>query len=345
MEATRIDGGTHRATHERDDVFGDKRHERINALLNRIVDAGPLVVSHGGVSAGGIPSNTAAATRAALQSGADVVKIDVSASSDYVFYAFHDGFEDEYLGIEPNIQSLSAAEIGQLTYRWKNRPGRRAPVERLVPLLTQFRGREALFALDRSWWRWPTLLRVLDGAQMPDQLILKVPAWERAAFDAARAHKSPYPLLAICYTTDDLASLPVHDPAVNLVGVELIAHDDESAWFDPAVIADIHRSGLLVWVNSETLTTGVPLFGGYDDERAVLESPSAAWSRLLDLGVDAVQTELPWLLRDLRDRRTPPVTITLPDRASASSPMAGIPPVAVADPSHRIDVPVHVAGC
>lgn len=325
-------------------MFGDKRHERTNALLNRISSAGPLVVSHGGVSVGGFPSNTVASTRAALQSGADVVKIDVSASSDYVFYAFHDGFEDEYLGIEPNIQALSAAEIGQLTYRWKNRPGRRAPVERLIPLLTHFRGHEALFALDRSWWRWPTLLRVLDGAHMSEQLILKVPAWERVAFDAARTHKTPYPLLAICYTPDDLASLPMADPEVNLVGVELIAHDDESPWFDPAVIVDIHRRGLLVWVNSETLTTGVPLFGGYDDERAVLESPSAAWSRLLDLGVDAVQTELPWLLRELRDRRTPAV-VTPPDAASAPA-LAGlsIPPTPASVPRRAADVPMQVAG-
>ena len=84
------------------------------------------------------------------------------------------------------------------------------------------------------------------------------------------------------------------------IGVELLAHDEEYPWFDPAVIEDIRSRRLLVWVNSETLTTGIPLFAGHDDEKAVGQSPSAAWSRLLDLGVDAVQTELPWLLRDLR---------------------------------------------
>ena len=78
----------------------------------------------------------------------------------------------------------------------------------------------------------------------------------------------------------------------------------------------------------------------------MLESPSAAWSRLLDLGVDAVQTELPWLLRELRERRTPPVTITLPDAASAPA-LAGlsIPPAAPAPHVRRhADVPMHVAG-
>ena len=86
----------------------------------------------------------------------------------------------------------------------------------------------------------------------------------------------------------------------------LIAHDDDSPWFDDSVMEQLHRDHLLTWVNSETLTTGIPLFAGHDDEKAVAESPSAAWSRLLDLGVDAVQTELPWLLYHLRSRRELP---------------------------------------
>ncbi|MFV0453373.1 MAG: glycerophosphodiester phosphodiesterase family protein [Propioniciclava sp.] len=285
-------------------MSGDPSHETVNALINHLSEQHrPLVVSHAGVAVGSIPSNTSDAVRAALLSGADVVKIDVSSSVDNIFYAFHDGFEEEYLGEPRNLQTLTAAEIGQLTYHWKDRPGRRAPVERLATLLGDFKGHRVVFALDRSWWRWPTLLRVLDGLQMTDQLIVKVPSWEQSAIKALRQHRTPYPTLAICSTPQELSSLPLDDPEVNLVGVELIAHDDESPWLDDTVIDGIRRSGLLVWVNSETLTTGIPLFGGHDDERCVTRSPSAAWSRLFDLGVDAVQTELPWLLRDYRGQR------------------------------------------
>ena len=121
--------------------------------------------------------------------------------------------------------------------------------------------------------------------------------------NALRQHRTPYPVLAICSSLDELDGLPLSDHDLNIVGVELIAHDENNVWFDPDTIAAIHDRDLMVWVNSETLTTGIPLFGGYDDERCVLQSPSAAWSRLLELGVDAVQTELPWLLRDLREVR------------------------------------------
>jgi len=285
-------------------LFGASIHADTNALLNRLAAAHhPLVVSHGGVSIGSVPSNTTLATRAALLSGADIVKIDVSSSVDHVFFAFHDGFESEFLGVDRNIQAMTAGEIGELSYHWKDRPGRRQRVERLTALLGEFKDRPFVFALDRSWWRWPTLLRVLDGLGMPGQVLLKVPAWEGQALDRLRQHRTKYPVLAICYTLDEVRALPIHDPEINLVGVEIIAHDEDSPWFDAEVMQRLRRDKLLTWVNSETLTTGIPLFAGHDDEKALAESPSAAWSRLFNLGVDAVQTELPWLLYHLRQRR------------------------------------------
>ena len=288
-------------------MFGADIHAETNGLLNRLVEAHrPLVVSHGGVSTSTVPSNTTLAARAALLSGADIIKIDVSSSVDHVFFAFHDGFENEFLGVDRNIQTMTAGEIGELSYHWKDRPLRRSRVERLTALLGEFRGRPFMFALDRSWWRWPTLLRVLDGLGMAEQVLLKVPAWETQALEKLRQHRTKYPVLAICYTLDEVRALPIHDDEINLVGVELIAHDDDSPWFDDSVMEQLHRDHLLTWVNSETLTTGIPLFAGHDDEKAVAESPSAAWSRLLDLGVDAVQTELPWLLYHLRSRRELP---------------------------------------
>lgn len=285
-------------------MFGASVHADTNSLLNRLAESQPLlVVSHGGVCVGSIPSNTALGVRAALLSGADLVKIDVSSSVDHVFYAFHDGSEPELLGVDANIQTMTASQIGELSHLWKSRPGRRQRVERLATLLTEFKGRPVVFALDRSWWRWPTLLRVLDGLDMADQVLLKVPSWEAQALDKLRQHRTKYPTMAICYTLDEVRGLPIHDPEINLVGVEVIAHDEDAPWFDPEVMDNLHRDQLLIWVNSETLTTGIPLFAGHDDERAVAESPSAAWSRLFDLGVDAVQTEFPWLLSYLRSRR------------------------------------------
>lgn len=284
-------------------MFGAVAHAELNQLGNHLAaKRRPMVVSHGGVSGGFMPSNSWLAVQAAVASGADVVKIDVAASNDNIFFAFHDGYESELLGIDRNIQSLSAAEIGELSYVWCDRPGRRARVERLLPLMDAFRGQELVFALDRSWWRWPTLLKLLDGLNMPQQVLLKVPGWETDALEKLRTHRVKYPALAICSTPAEYDELP-RDPDINIVGVELLAAYDDEAWFQREAIDMIHDDGRLAWINSETLTTGVPLFGGHDDERAIREGPDAAWSRVFDLGIDAIQTALPWLLRDYRERR------------------------------------------
>ena len=279
-------------------MFGALEHAEINALGNRLASRRrPLIVSHGGVALGSWPNNTWLAVRAAVASGAAVVKVDVASSTDNIFFAFHDGFEHELLGMPRNIQSMSAAEIAECSYVWRDRPGNRARVERLLTLMDAFRGEELAFALDRSWWRWPTLLKLLDGLNMPQQVLLKVPSWEGAALDKLRLHKVKYPVLAICSTPEEYDQLP-KDAGINIVGAELLAAYDDEAWFDPEAIRRVHADGRFTWVNSETLTTGIPLFGGYDDELAVREGPDAAWSRLAELGIDAVQTGLPWLLRD-----------------------------------------------
>lgn len=285
-------------------MFGLSRHADINRLFNALLERPtPLVVSHGGVAVGSTSPNTCQAVQAAVQSGADVVKIDVSASSDGVFYAFHDGFEEELLGVAGrNIQSMSSWEIDRLVYKWVDRPGRPASVERLLALLSPFRGQNVLFALDRSWWRWPQLLKLLDGSGMRNQLLLKVPSWERDALRKLQQHPVGYATIGICSHEAEVQTLLGFDE-VNVVGVELLASFTDSPWFDREVLADLRARGLATWVNSMTLTTGVPLFAGYDDERAIRQSPDAAWGPLVDLGFDAIQTALPWLLRSYLDER------------------------------------------
>ncbi|MCA0250841.1 MAG: glycerophosphodiester phosphodiesterase family protein [Actinobacteria bacterium] len=283
-------------------MFGQPRFADINSRINdAFAQAGTLIVAHRGTGHGSIADNTALAVKAALLSGADMVEIDVAASRDGEFFCFHDGYEPEVLGIDTNLQTLTAAEIDRVSHIWVDRPGRRAQVERLLPLLESFRGR-TLFNIDRSWWRWPQLLRALRALGMTDQLILKCPAWEEAALSRLREFSVKFPFIPICASPDDVYRT-VGDPELNTVGVELITTTSHHPWFSPEVIEEFHGLGVFCFINTETLTTGVPLFGGYDDELAIVEGPAAAFGPLFDLGVDAIQTDWPWLVRDYRATR------------------------------------------
>lgn len=280
-------------------MFGQPQFAAINGLINdRLREVGVLIVAHRGTGLASVAENTSLAVKAALLSGADMVEIDVTASADGEFYCFHDGYEAELLGIDVNLQTLPAQEVDRASYIWVDRPGRRVRVERLLPMLHSFRG-STLFNVDRSWWRWPQLLQSMEGLNMADQLLMKCPAWEEAALDRLRHSRVKYPFMPICATPEDVYRT-VGDPQLNTVGVELITTTQQHPWFSPSVMEEFHRMGVFCFVNTETLTTGVPLFGGLDDELAISQSPEVAYGPIFDLGVDAIQTDWPWLLRDFR---------------------------------------------
>ncbi|MCA0296564.1 MAG: glycerophosphodiester phosphodiesterase family protein [Actinobacteria bacterium] len=282
-------------------MFGQPQFAAMNSLVNDVFEAEKiLVVAHRGSGGGSVAVNTELAVRAALLQGAGMVELDVTASSDGEFYCFHDGYEPEELGIERNLQTMTSAEIDRASYQWVDRPGRIARVERLLPLLKGFKDTRALFNLDRSWWRWPNLLKAIDGLYMAHQLVIKCPAWEKAALLRLREFGVKFPFVPICQSPDDVYRV-LADPQLNTIGVELITTTDQHPWFSASVVDEFHDRGLFVFVNTVTLTTGIPLFGGHDDELAIASSPEAAYGPLLALGVDAIQTDWPAIVRDYRD--------------------------------------------
>jgi len=286
-------------------MVGQTQYAEMNALINeRLATSRPLIVAHRGCFGGCVAPDTALAVFGAMASGADAVNIDVSSSADQTYYCFHDGYEQELLGVKENIQTLTSAQIDKLSYIWAGEPTRPYRVAKLLPMLKQFAGK-ALFILDRSWWRWPHLLQALDMLQMPGQLILKCPAWESAAFEQLQRFDVKYPVLPICENPTE-AALIIDDPDVNTVGVELITTSSEHPWFTRMAIDDLHSHGVFCLANTLALTTGVPLFGNINDLLAITESPDVAYGPLLELGIDAIHTDWPWLVRSFRDPRKAP---------------------------------------
>ncbi|WNB85167.1 glycerophosphodiester phosphodiesterase family protein [Cellulomonas sp. ATA003] len=282
-------------------TFGQPRFAAVNAVLNQRVDlVGTLIVVHRGTAVGSIVENTPEAVLAAVASGGDVVEIDVVASTDGELFAFHDGTEPRLLGITANLRTLTARQIRDQRYVHVERPGRPARVAGLLDLLAAVPG-GTLVNVDRSWDAWRTLLPALDTLDMTGRLLLKCRAGDEAA-DVLRAHPVKYPFMPIC-TTVAQAHQHLDDPDLNTVGVELIAGDATSPFLDADVVAGLHARGAFVMVNAEVLATGLDLFAGHDDERAVLDSPEAGWGPLFALGVDMIQTDWPWLLRDYRAAR------------------------------------------
>ncbi len=287
-------------------TFGKPRYAEINALLNRrFLEAGTLVMAHRGTASGSIAENTSGAVLAAVRSGADIVEIDVTGSSDGEHFVHHDGVEGQHLTTDVNLTRMPAAAIEEMSYRWLERPDRSVRLERLSALLRGFRShsRDAvIFNIDRSWWWWPAVLDELADLDMTSQLLLKCHARNADAVEILAAHRVKFPFMPICFTVADAERWLDRDD-LNVVGIEVIAPTPDSPFTDPEVIARLRSRGVFVLVNAEVLPIAVQCFPGLCDERAILEGSDAGWGPIFDLGADVIQTDWPWLLADYREYR------------------------------------------
>jgi glycerophosphoryl diester phosphodiesterase len=287
-------------------TFGKPQYAEINALLNwRFQRSGTLVMAHRGTASGSIGQNTTGAVMAAVRSGADIVEIDVTGSTDGAFFVHHDGTEADHLTTDVNLRRMPAAAIEEMSFRFLDRPDRTLRIERLAPLLRGFRSssRDAVMVnIDRSWWWWPQVLDELAGLDMTPQLLLKCRASNTEAIEVLASHPVKFPFMPICFSLDQAYEHLDRDD-LNLVGVEVIAPTEDSPFTDPAVIAGLRARGVFVLANAEVLPIPVQCFPGLCDERAITDGSEAGWGRLFDLGFDVIQTDWPWLLADYREYR------------------------------------------
>ena len=66
----------------------------------------------------------------------------------------------------------------------------------------------------------------------------------------------------------------------------------------------IHSRQLFTWANAITLS-GLKehvLYGGLDDDMALMQSKDAAWGEMLRKGINVIQTDWPVQLKQYRDR-------------------------------------------
>ena len=62
----------------------------------------------------------------------------------------------------------------------------------------------------------------------------------------------------------------------------------------------VKEQGLFCWANAITLggSQKYDLFGGLDDDMAIKESPKKAWGKLIDKGINVMQTDWPGIMSD-----------------------------------------------
>ena len=286
--------------------FGKPIYASVNEKLNaRFAQYKTLIAAHRGSWHGNIMQNTLSAMRAAVRMGADILETDTTATKDGVVYALHDGAEPVLLGLPRNAMRLNSETVEH--YPMLNALGvpTRQHVERLETLLGGLTHGE-LINIDRTWRAGGLVLPILDTLpHMLQQALIKAPLREKQILEQLSEHPNKYMFMPICYSLADVEAALAYD-GLNMVGVELIAPTPESELFQDEAIAWIHSRGLFCFVNALVITDADPdeeLYGGLDDNLSVIQDPALGWGRLMDKGIDVIQTDWPSILRDYRAAR------------------------------------------
>ncbi|HIQ99553.1 MAG TPA: glycerophosphodiester phosphodiesterase family protein [Candidatus Scybalocola faecavium] len=282
-------------------MFGKECYKDINRILNeKLQEKKALVAVHRGVRGGNITENTITAFNAALDMGGDAFECDVIRSTDGILYVFHDGTEPRNLNRQENIKTMSSQTIDQLWCNNGDMVSSGTHVEKLEDVLKYFCHGE-LFNIDRAWDIFPELFPVLD--QYPhvlSQAIIKSPVEEKY-LDFLDQYPVKYMYMPIVYSMEEAAKVMEYKN-INLVGMELIAENEDADVYKDENIRRIREQNLFVWINVIKLGEHYCLFGHLDDDKALKGDPDGSWGEVLKKGGNILQTDWPYQLSCYRNQ-------------------------------------------
>ena len=252
-----------------------------------------LIAAHRGTCGGNVVQNTCMSYKNALLHGADMIEVDVSMTSDGVFYAFHNGEEPLELGIDRDIRTMTSKEVDQLYTLNSVRHVCRQKLEYLEDVLERFRGK-CLINIDRSWFYWKEIIALLDRMDMKDQILLKSGV-EEGLLKELEESGTGIMYMPIMRRPEEWDIIKKYD--INVAAAELIFTDLESEFLSPEFMGQLKEEGIAPWVNAITLDDDTILSGLLDDNNAIKIGYEETWGKLMDLGFEIIQTDWPALLK------------------------------------------------
>ncbi|BBC74276.1 conserved hypothetical protein [Altererythrobacter sp. B11] len=279
----------------------DTRKEEIERRL-----AGPdgtvMVVAHRACWKGS-SENSINAIRACIAAGIDMVELDVRATRDGKLVLMHDATVDRMTNGSGKVADLNWATLSKLRLRQGNglHDGKPAPLTaRRIPTFEEAlraASDRILINVDAKVPLSPAVLALVDAVGGRRQILFKAEATaEQVQALAPWVDEVRFmPILREPGIRDDpAAAIAAYDP-LHPVAYEV---DVKDRVFAPGLTPIIRPRCARYWVNS--------LSGRVFSDTEAVADPDAVWGRLVDLGVDAIQTDEPIMLKTyLRQRGRP----------------------------------------
>lgn len=266
-----------------------------NIFQNRQDSTDPFIVAHRGVCGANIPCNSMLSFQLAVESGADVVELDVSKSKDGEYFVFHPGMEKQFLESEKALCDMTAEEIRSLPLL--NFDG--IPTHYRVPTLKEafaFLKGKTYINVDKFWTDIKGIANIIYQCGVENQVIIKTPAEERY-FREIEEVASDMMYMPLVEQQDDITEILL-SRNIRYIGVEAIFKDMNNEVASQKYISSMHQKGLLVWANTIVYDERAVISGKFTDDVSLEKGGDAGWGKIIKQGFDFIQTDWVLLLKD-----------------------------------------------
>ena len=267
--------------------WNDKKQQMFDVKDKRV-----MIASHRGKFSSSVMENTSLAFLLAMGEGADMVEMDLALTKDGRLVGHHDATMVRLFHIENKISDFTLAELMELPlYNYVGE----SCVERLETfeeILDAMRDK-ALLVRDKSWDYWDEVYEVLNDRDMVGQAIFKFYDKDEAAYEWAEKHTDCIfvPMVKNVASLERMLKLK---EKTALPAIEILATAESDAIYYKEVLNWIHENGMKVWCNSLSLARRLVFGAGNDDLRSFRHGGDTGWGKLIEQGVDIIQTDWPY---------------------------------------------------
>ena len=251
----------------------------------------PFLAAHRGVCGANIPCNSLAAYKIALDSGAEVVEIDVSKSKDGEYFIFHPGMERKFIGRGISLPDMTAEEIKALRLLNSDGVPTSYPLPTLAEALALLKDK-AYINVDKFWNDVEGISAAIRRAGVEKQVIVKTHTDEESLERVAK-YAPDFMFMPMVNKVDEVTDSLIAR-GVNIIGTEILFDSESDPVISREYIDRMHERGLLIWTNAIVYNEKAVISAYHTDDISLTDSPERGWGWLCDRGADFIQTD--WLI-------------------------------------------------
>ena len=134
---------------------------------------------------------------------------------------------------------------------------------------------------------------------MHEYFVLKSPV-KREYLEKLNNHSIQYQYFPIVSNLKELEIINDY-PNINIVGFEILEDTDNFEFIQSKEFVEYYKNDYMFLIDSIKLNDKTDLFGGLDDNMALLTGTDQSWDKILRFNVNAIQTDWPDILNEYRE--------------------------------------------